>query len=665
MSSDNIKNALTTAYPNSSEKDWKRRTKKKLSDCTERAFEHTEYGTVLTYELPDGSVTIGQQPVAVINSTPVIDTVPFHDPVLANEITITANSILNTMVQKVSEITGSNAVNLPTDGIVSDIVEGDRILIPTGTQVWKYDDYYDNINHEVKICAEEEQTVLYIKTIGNYLSMANTDTLIAIYEAMEALAPRRNRPCSENRSTVLGNVAVMVKWMEEKNPQHLPAIYQSSSELQALMEKAKAEAIANEGHAPKFVIWGGVHNRKAARLSDVIKIQDKADVRFKAASKKKEKTLTKRNLMVEGSKWRFAQDVDITMWVRNPKIDQLCHQRNSISRSGNSHVGNTIILGGGVPNTPAEKQTIASIQEEINNCPRVVQQNMGIIQAGTEFTVVGKLAAGYKWGQKETNGLLVPVKVTKGSVGNIPITGYDGGLPYNQIEKFVEAISIPETIVYVLRDRETGDYFGGWETDKKGYQTSNPKMSSTFSGSKKYKTSSAVKASIRDFTGYNSGLDSEGSEEWVGIGYDSKKIDLPSTWELVGIDKTTLTDKSIEDIKSWYTELWRLRNLTKTVGSAVRSVYKKAEGKGFDAIVLFKVMDDYGTFEECENLPSFIDSSMKNITTKYIRTKTETGIAFACSMEDAVLAQLSVSHPELEVTAYRFGTLEEIVKEKS
>jgi hypothetical protein len=571
---------------------------------------------------------------------------------------------------------------------------GDRVRIPAGTSVWRYSNYAGgSLSSEIEAEADEERTIVAVVTVANFLSLAGADALRAVVrEQIEAdrlaFPDRTNTRVLRNgqplptlaqmdRDNLVSETQFTLSWLHEKEPRPgtRTVAYQEYKPLHEAVEAARLDAIAREGETPEFVMWGTTHDRRVARIGNVVKIADKSQVVIPSAPKKKEKAITKRQLMVEGSQWRFTKDVSLDMWVRNPLIDELCRKRNALSRSGNSQhrQGNqiVIVLGGGQKNTPAEEAEIARIQAEINAAPNMVKINVGTIPAGTEFKVVGKIVAGYKsYQQKETNGLLVPVTFKQVVGLKIKTSGYDGGLPYKLIEDAVEPTAIPETIQWVMRDRVTGDYFGGWQSEHNGnynQQTNEPKMSSTFSGAKKYATSSAVKASIRDFTGYNDGLDDEGgAAEWVGIGsgYNTKKMDLPGTWDLVSIDKTTLAEKSVEELQTWYNGLMRLRVLTKGHGSAVRGVYKKAEGKGYEAILVFSVDEPFEDRydDEGKALVKKIDAVTKNFSKKPLRMKSPATIAFACMLDDAYLGKLSFGSPEVTSKILDINSLEEIVE---
>lgn len=474
------------------------------------------------------------------------------------------------------------------------------------------------------------------------------------------------------------SAAEVDRWLVERG-QRVPI--ERQPEIDALFDELKARVVARFGDM-KFVVWSG--DKKSTLLANVVPAE--------AAAPKapKEQKITKRRLMVPGARFRFTAEVPIRVWMENPEIARLIAERDKNQPDRNSHrmLGNgtvLVTLGGGVQQTAAQKAEVERIQKLINDAPRQVNVMAAKVPAGVLVEITGKPEASKSYySDKESNGLMVPMKVIadgpirvaerflKGDRWRNPIWARDGiSLPYSQIEKAIEVVegSVPEVIVWALRDRETGEYFGGWETERHSYgnrQTNTPKMSATFSGSKKYKNLSAVKASIMDFTGYHSGLEQEGYvEEWVAGG--EKKIDLPSTWEAVAVDKTTNNVKRSEDVVDWYAGLMRLRGLTAQFGSAVRGLYKKVEGKeGFEAIVVFKLADDMdeddpAIVREVRLIEEAVEQSGAEKTK---RETTPRSMAYAvASQMDATLILLGYQGSGT-AKAYDIANLQEIVPEK-
>jgi hypothetical protein len=458
----------------------------------------------------------------------------------------------------------------------------------------------------------------------------------------------------------IGGVRYLLTWMSGDIPKGNAVAFPKLA--QALLD-AQEQYRAIYGKNPRFVVWGK-REARAALVEDCTKVDAKAAK--KAAPK--ETKITKRRLMVKNSKWRFTKDVEVSRWIDNPEIDKLCAQRNAIRQSDHSHrlVGRTMVVTlGGNHTTPVQNKQVETIQRQIDELLRdepSVLIKAGTIPAGVEFTVTGKLSPEYGSSRrrKSTNGLMVPVEVTKGILDAPPRAfkhewGKGMVFPYSQIEAAVEPLEVPETIVYVLRDSETREFFGGWKLDAKGYQTEEPKMSKTFSGAKKYKTSAAVKASIRDFTGYNFDINDDGEygPEWAS---GAKKIDLPETWEIVAIDKTTNTEKTTIEVQDWFKGLMRLRVLTQKHGSAVRAAYKKAEESAddYEAILLFQHIgsgsDDRVPFDEAngKTILANIKIAADNMVDKKLRVKTQSAVAYACSVDDAVMAKIKfTNHPNV------------------
>lgn len=452
-------------------------------------------------------------------------------------------------------------------------------------------------------------------------------------------------------------------------------------EIDALFVEFEARVRERFGDL-KFIDWS--KGQKSTLLSNAVAVAPKAD------RAPKEATITKRRLMVPGSVWRFTEEVEINVWVSNPEIDRLIKERDSyrVNQNSQHRRGGTmvVVLGGGRQQTQGELDAMARIQKQINETPSKIKIKAAVVPAGVRVKIADKLAAGYKsYNDKETNGLLAPMIILEGKIGvteqllksgnryDNPLHYANGiSLPYSQIESAIEAESIPESIVWTLRDTATGEYFGGWESEtKNGYsrQTNTPKMSKTFSGAKKYKNLAAVKASIMDFTGYHDGIEIEGYVgEWVGNG--SKKIDLPATWEAVAVDKTTNADKETRDVQDWFKDLMRLRDITKNVNGAVRGLYKKLEAQitDYPAFVSFEFDPSIHDIDDDKIAPSdraLINEAMEaNSEEKAPSHKTPLTQAFAVkSQSDATLIVLAYQG-QGSCKAYNSHDLTEIVTAK-
>ena len=403
-------------------------------------------------------------------------------------------------------------------------------------------------------------------------------------------------------------------------------------------------------------------------------------------------TKAERNQMVIGSVWVFDRDVILDMWVSNPARDALIAQRHP---------------RGGWMNDP---QIVAMDEKVIDR--------VATIPAGTKITVIDKSVSESGWGStpaKFSNGLMFPVRLedNNGVVFATPVNTWRSGnplhfwsskldtecqLPFKMIADAISPLEIPYTPVFVLRDAATGELFGGWKTEKytEGHYSGtrsdvgNPKMVTKLSSAKKYATSSAAKASIREFTGYNEGLEEgdEGGAYYIMGG--KKAMDLPPTWEMVEFDKVTGAEKRVIDVQNWLKSLNRLRVLTTTHGSAARAAYKKAEAHAddFPVILIFQnrsvgsstdykggrySWDEKARFDEWRHGPAAIkaiDAAIKAISGKTLKSKSASAIAVSCqSLTDAIYAKMAFDFDAKDdqaigITLLDFNTLEEIVEQQ-
>lgn len=396
-----------------------------------------------------------------------------------------------------------------------------------------------------------------------------------------------------------------------------------------------------------------------------------------------------RTQMVPNSKWRFTRDVEIVGWRDSPKYKQHVSARpdgrNNLNAYNDWRIELDRLLESG------ESQVLVPV---------------GKVLEGAEFTVTGKISSEASYGSehKKSDGLKVPLAITPDKIElyslngkspsafDHPLIGYQGvhELPLRQIADAVEPLAIPTTLVYVLRDTATGELFGGWKTEKVAYYTDKqdvthysdratdePKMVTKLSSAKKYATSAAVKASIREFTGYNSGLDNNvDSGEYYIMGGD-KKMDLPPTWEMVVFNKVTGDEVETIDVQNWYKSSKRLRVLTTSFGSAVRGVYKKAEGKGMEAIIVFQnrsrgTTHDGKSWDEASRFDDYhdghksleaINEALNKVSGKTLREKSPSSVAMAGSLADCFMARLALDDAaKVEVKILDINTLEEVVE---
>ena len=397
-----------------------------------------------------------------------------------------------------------------------------------------------------------------------------------------------------------------------------------------------------------------------------------------------------RNQMVPDSVWEFTHDVALDMWVSNPARDALIRQRYP---------------SGGHARDP---QIMAMDEKVIDR--------VATIPAGTKFTIIGKSVSASGWSStpsKFSNGLMFPVRLEDGHgvVFTIPVGSWHSlnplnywrgsgpnecQLPFKLIAEAIKPLEVPYTPIFVLRDSATGELFGGWKTETytnahysgKRSDVGNPKMVTKLSSAKKYATSSAAKASIREFTGYNEGLEEgdEGGAYYIMGG--KKAMDLPPTWEMVEFDKVTGQEKRVIEVQNWLKSLNRLRVLTTTHGSAARAAYKKAEAhaEDFPVIVVFQnrsvgsstdwkggrySWDEKARFDDWRHGPAAIkaiDASIKAISGKTLKAKSASAVAVACqSLSDAIYAKMAFDFDSRDdqaigITLLDFNTLEEIVE---
>ncbi|PZR68612.1 MAG: hypothetical protein DI537_49685, partial [Stutzerimonas stutzeri] len=501
-----------------------------------------------------------------------------------------------------------------------------------------------------------------------------------LFDNARGIYPDNNGPITYGPNDRVGkrmSAAEVDRWLVERR-QRVPI--ERQPEIDALFEELKARVVERFGDM-KFIVWS--NDKKSTLLANAV------PATANAPKAPKEQKITKRRLMVPGARWTFTKEVEVHIWMDNPEIDRLTKERDSyrVDRNSRHMQGGSmvIVLGGGREQTQGELDAMARIQKQIDATDKQVRVLAAKIPAGCRVEVTKKPEASshYNYDDRESNGLMValrviadgPIKVAgqflKGDRWHNPLWAANGvALPYSQIEAAmeIEADSVPEEIVWTLRDSVTGEYFGGWlfEKDRYGHNrsTDKPKLSATFSGAKKYKNLSAVKASIMDFTGYHAGIEDEGYKaEWVGN--SDKKIDLPPTWEAVAVDKTTNGVKRTEDVQKWFASLMRLRVLTVQFGSAVRTLYKKIEGKeGYEAIVVFKTPERWEDLDDRDK--RLINEAMEACAdAKPPSVKNDGAQAFAVTSQiDATLIMLAYQGTG-ECKAFDVANLQEIVPEKA
>lgn len=280
-------------------------------------------------------------------------------------------------------------------------------------------------------------------------------------------------------------------------------------------DAVRIRILSMHGGDLRFVDWG-------ARMAHV------SEVRVVEAEPSKERSVTLRTLMTPGSVWRTTRDVRLTGMVSTRDMER---KRFAL-----------------LP--PLESDA----EEQMS---RIVLTD---IPAGTEFTV--------KSGSRQRalgggNGLAVPVTMPIDELSwhvedptcffQNPLVWNGLHLPINQIKDAVEQVAEGDPKVFVLKDRDTGLFFGGFTYDHVEHRE-HVRMVGTFAGSRKYGSPANAKASILAFTGRipeRSHPDGD-RPEWVGW---ERKIDLPSGWHLMEVDRITLEERPSTDIQSWYASL--------------------------------------------------------------------------------------------------------------
>ncbi len=295
-------------------------------------------------------------------------------------------------------------------------------------------------------------------------------------------------------------------------------------------EKARIDQMLGGDY--DFVSWGDRYAHAAA-------------VQVSAAPKAKEAAVSKRTMMVEGSRWRFNRDTVITAMVDPDRDHRLTKELAAWIAAGRPYDYND-------PYRHSYEMPIFTVR------------------AGTEFTVTSSKLASVS---RQPSGLAVRTDLRDdqvefhiqflrgdGSTGGHGMPGWqywgenpwwvgELGLPFRQIEDSVDAIHIPETLIYLLKDTETGKYFGDFHDDY-----SNPRspvfsfrMVETVKSARKFAKESNAKASILSWTGY---LADKGVQPDTFS--TTRKADLPDTWVLVPVNKLTLDEGDAIDINAWY-----------------------------------------------------------------------------------------------------------------
>lgn len=406
--------------------------------------------------------------------------------------------------------------------------------------------------------------------------------------------------------------------------------------------------IKNEYKDFSLVLWS--NDTKGTFLKNVTKI----DAIHVKPLVKKEQSITIRRQMVVDSIWETTSDIQIETNEENPEYTNMAK---------------------GLENHKFGSPSWNALQVRLRSIKQTIPTKSVFLPSGTKFKVTGASTTYVGNG----DGLRFPVEITDGDITlNPDIRHYRYGtivdsknlhIPYTQIQKHIKPLHVPKDIVYVLKDTKTGVYYKGVTYPHGGY-TPVASFSETFSGSKKYKNMAAVKASIMDFTGYHTGLDTDDIHtEWVGHG--DKKFELPDSWVAVGIDKTTNNEESIEDVYNWYQNLLRLKTITKNVNGAVRSIYNKIETDDkYQAIVSFEFKaDDEDSFDTYEGIEKgqngLIKDAAASVSEKTAKAVSGRSVAYGVASEDEAVIMLLSYSGKAVCKIYEKATLSEIVPPKS
>jgi hypothetical protein len=293
----------------------------------------------------------------------------------------------------------------------------------------------------------------------------------------------------------------------------------------------------------------------------------------KPEARKKQPKVNLRQQMVNKSRWKFAQDVDIMYGAENPKYKAALTEW----KDANPCPSNT--------RTDAEYKVyhqwhqdhLAKMEELKESLGEYTPTLYRSIKAGEIFTVCGKfhtyfMPYGY-YGEKYTNAAVALFDGEKNAVC----------LEYSHIKDYIEAESIPTVDVWVLRHKPTQTYYKAsnynrWEENgDQPFDVNDQEMVDTFMKGKKWDNLGRAKTSILSMTGYYVDLpgSDEAMPEWDQGG---KTFNLDEDWELVKFDKLARKEIGpVEDFHEWFKRTWELRALTVKFGSSVRTCYKALE----------------------------------------------------------------------------------------
>jgi hypothetical protein len=152
-------------------------------------------------------------------------------------------------------------------------------------------------------------------------------------------------------------------------------------------------------------------------------------------------------------------------------------------------------------------------------------------------------------------------------------------------------------------------------------------------GCKNWKRLADVRRAVMEWSGYYHNLPGNDRYDNYYTG-GPKKFDIPDTWEIHEIDKTTKQVVRKIDLVNSLKRSWSLRELTVKYGSGVRQVYsdleKKKKLEEFTAVVVFNKDDRDWDGELLANEKAEIDEAVASIDKADIkRGKGDLQVAFA------------------------------------
>lgn len=374
-----------------------------------------------------------------------------------------------------------------------------------------------------------------------------------------------------------------------------------------------------------FVTWSD--GMRCAWLKDVVKVDPPAP------KKAAEPEIGKRQQMVKGSRWRFPVDTDVVGFIDNPAFE--AHWQHMEAKRPRLRFGAYKELRDGPwkGTFGYDDPVWFAWMDELWSVPPRVEGVIRRVKAGEEFVVTNKstLESLYFEGSpRVSNGTMIRLKFD-GDANEIV-------LPFKAIEAHVEAVTLVEQHVFVLRDTATGEFYSGtgWNANHTGFVA---QMNRAFTKSKRWDRLSDVKSALLGLTGYYDGLPGAMSlPDWIG---GPKVLDLPPSWELVEYDKLTKKELRTVEFREWFDRAWKLRPLTMTFGSSVRSLYSEIEKRGevsnWLAMVVFRSGRELTPTEIAG-----VKAAVKTADMKVLSGKDASSYAVAVStVTDAVSLRLS------------------------